>query len=82
MYIIIYIISDIMRSIEREDCECNCRCRSGGMHGHTGSGIEDLTTEETAERLRHYKDDLAEEIKFIDKRIAELKAEDKSKNRK
>ena len=52
------------------------------MRRHMGFGDMDLTHEETAERLRYYKDDLTEEIKLIDKRIADLKAEDTRKGSK
>ncbi len=90
IYIITYIISDIMRNIEKEDgvekegCGCSCRCGGGsrGMRRHMGFGDMALTADETAERLRYYKDDLAEEIKLIDKRIADLKAEDTRKGSK
>jgi hypothetical protein len=84
MYITIYITSDIMRNIEKEDCGCSCRCGGGsrGMRRHMGFGDMDLTNDETAERLRYYKDDLTEEIKLIDKRIADLKAEDTRKGSK
>ena len=84
MYIIIYITSDIMRNIEKEDCGCSCRCGGGsrGMRRHMGFGDMDLTHEETAERLKYYKDDLMEEMKLIDKRIADLKAEDTRKGSK
>ena len=82
MYIIIYIIGDIMRNMEMEDCECNCRCKGRGMHGHAGSEDADLSTEGAVERLRLYKDDLAEEIKFIDKRITDLEARDAGKSSK
>ncbi len=84
MYIIIYITSDIMRNIEKEDCGCSCRCGcgSGGMRRHMGFGDIGPTNDETAERLRYYKDDLTEEIKLIDKRIADLKAEDTRKGSK
>ena len=71
-----------MRNIEKEDCGCSCRCGSGGMRRHMGFGDMDLTNDETAERLRYYKDDLTEEIKLIDKRIANLKAEDTRKRSK
>ena len=84
MYIIIYITSDIMRNIEKEDCGCSCRCGGGsrGMRRYMGFGDMDLTNDETAERLRYYKDDPTEEIKLIDKRIADLKAEDTRKGSK
>ena len=52
------------------------------MRRHMGFGDMDLTNDETAERLRYYKDDLMEEIKLIDKRIADLKAEDTRKGSK
>ena len=42
----------------------------------------DLSEEETAERLKYYKDDLMEEIKFIDKRIDELRASESGKSDK
>ena len=73
-----------MRDIEKEGCGCSCRCGggSGGMHKHMGFNDADLTNDETAERLRYYKDDLMEEIKLIDKRIADLKAEDTRKGSK
>lgn len=71
----------MMRNIEREECGCRCRCGDGsrGMRRHMGFGDMGLTNDETAERLRYYKDDLTEEIKLIDKRIADLKAEDTGK---
>ena len=73
-----------MRNIEKEDSGCNCRCGGGsrGMRRHMGFGDMDLTHEETAERLKYYKDDLMEEMKLIDKRIADLKAEDTRKGSK
>ncbi len=52
------------------------------MHGHAGSEDADLSTEGAVERLRLYKDDLAEEIKFIDKRITDLEARDAGKSSK
>ena len=82
MYINTYIIGDIMRNMEMEDCECNCRCKGRGMHGHAGPEDTDMSTEGTVERLMLYKDDLAEEIKFIDKRITDLEARDAGKSSK
>jgi hypothetical protein len=82
MYINTYIIGDIMRNMEMEDCECNCRCKGRGMHGHAGREDADMSTEGTVERLMLYKDDLAEEIKFIDKRITDLEARDAGKSSK
>lgn len=52
------------------------------MRRHMGFGDIGPTNDETAERLRYYKDDLTEEIKLIDKRIADLKAEDTRKGSK
>ena len=52
------------------------------MHGHAGREDADMSTEGTVERLMLYKDDLAEEIKFIDKRITDLEARDAGKSSK
>ena len=72
--------------MESRGCGCGncggCGCGGGRMGGRAGSGNIDLTNDETAERLRNYKDDLTEEIKLIDKRIADLKAEDTKKGSK
>jgi hypothetical protein len=76
-----------MRNMEKEDCGCSCRCGGGGMRRHMGSwdkdsDDKDLTDGELAERLKYYKDDLAEEMKLIDKRIEDLKAGDTRKSGK
>ena len=68
-------------------CGCgNCGgCGGGGgrrMGNHAGSRNMDLTDDEMSARLRSYKEDLAEEIKFIDKRIADLESGDASKSGK
>ena len=69
-----------MRDIDMESrgCGCGncggCGCGGGRMGGRAGSGNIDLTNDEMADRLRYYKEDLAEEIKLIDKRLADLES--------
>jgi hypothetical protein len=77
-----------MRNIEKEGRGCGCGgccgngCGNKGREGHMNSLHVDLSEEETAERLKYYKDDLMEEIKFIDKRIDELRASESGKSDK
>jgi hypothetical protein len=80
-----------MKNIGRENRGCGCGgcgscCGNGrsdkGAERHMNSFHMDLPDEEMAERLKYYKDDLMEEIKFIDKRIEELRTEESGKSNK
>ena len=79
-----------MRDIDMESRGCGCGCGNcggcgcggGRMGGRAGSGNIDLTNDEMADRLRYYKEDLAEEIKLIDKRLADLESGNARKSSK
>lgn len=59
-------------------CGCGCGCGNKGMNGMGRHGMMRMQAEESYEKkdlkenLEDYKGELEEEIKFINKRIAEL----------
>lgn len=77
---------------DENDCGCNCRGmhhgmhRYGRMHGigmrqgmmdNTEENLGPLHKEKLVEKLKLYKEDLEEQVKFIAKRIDELEGKSK-----